>query len=300
MDNRDDGVTSNPPPRSELRLLAQSRAGRRLVGVWRILLGIAVAGTLALVPYAVAGWDVEALRVDPRAGVVAAALGILLMVVCAKVAGRRALIGLAGLLVGLGLMAFVIRPAIAAGVPAPVATLAVGLAITFLTLGLTYGRRAVAIAGAVAMSAGLLATTALAGLVVPWVAPGDALAIAGTVLATLGALCDVVVTQVSTVVVAARQKGRERLDGTAAKEVVQDSLQIGGDHLTSMIHTLGLAIVGPAVLSSGTTDISLDMLVTMIGALTIAGVTWLTTTLAVSAIRGLAARELAGIEVDEH
>jgi hypothetical protein len=286
---------------SESALLRRTRGGAVLVWAWWLLLAVAVAGGLALAPYALRGQDLGAASLSLRAGVIVAGLGVVLLVLCARIAGLRALAGLAGLAFGVALLLVGVRPAIAAGASPYATTLVAALVMTFVTLGLTYGRRAVAIAGAVSMAVTLTATTALAAWLVAIVAAGDSLWIAVAVLATFGALCDVTITQVSTVVVGARSAGRERLDAEALRDVRRDSLHVGGDHLVSMIHTIGFAVLaGPVLASTGNVDLGPDVTVALIGAIAMAIATLAVTRLASWAIGGLAGSALAQLEVDEH
>jgi hypothetical protein len=132
---------------SEFTLLRRTRGGTVLLAAWWVLLALAVIGAAALAPFALRGQYAGIAGLSARDGLVAACVGAALLALCARIVGLRALVGIAGLVLGVGLMLVAVRPAIAAGAPPALTAWVAALLMAFITLGLTYGRRAVAVAG---------------------------------------------------------------------------------------------------------------------------------------------------------
>ncbi len=287
---------------SERAMLSRTRGGVVLLTAWWVLLALAIAGAAALTPFVLHGEHAGGVAVTARSGVVAGSVGVALVALCFRIVGLRALLGIGGLVFGVGLMLFAVRPAVSAGAPPALAAWVAAVLMAFVTLGLTYGSNAVSVAGTVSMAASLTAAAAPAACVVPIVAPGQPLLVAVTVLSTFGGLCDVAITQVSTVVVAARRISDEPDGHDRLREIRRDSLHVGADHLTSMIHTLGFATLSaPAMaLTDAPAGLGPDLTVALIGATGMAVATWVVTRLTSWAIAGLAATALVRIRVDQH
>ena len=176
--------------------------------------------------------------------------------------GVRALVGLA---LSLLIVTQFIVPAILAGsAPLPVALVG-ALAVMLVTVTLAHGTGVTSIAAILGAAASLLATAPLALLFVElaqitgfsseearllqgYVGGSgvrlslEGLVLAGIVVATLGVLDDVTVSQASTVLAlhrAAPAQGMRRLVGGA--------IRVGRDHLAATVNTLVLAYVGTAL-----------------------------------------------------
>jgi uncharacterized membrane protein len=183
----------------------------------------------------------------------------LLVVLLARLRGALAL---AGLGVGFLLLVSFVVPAILEG-RSPLAVAIVGaVAVLLVTLALAHGPGVTSVAAALGAAATLGLTAVLALLLVDaahltgfvsdqavmlrGVAPGglspQGLLIAGVVIAALGVLDDVAVSQASTVVAL-----RAAAPGTSARELYRRAIRVGRDHLAAVVNTLALAYAGASL-----------------------------------------------------
>lgn len=180
------------------------------------------------------------------------------MIALARWRGLRALVGLAGSLV---IIALFVVPSIIAGNP-PVAVAVVGaLAVMLITIPLAHGLSPVTLAACLGTAAALVITVLLAELFVDLAhitgfaseeatilrAASEELSIqglllAGIVIAALGVLDDLTVTQASTV--AALRRARPDLTAAA---VFREALKVGQDHVVATVNTLVLAYAGASL-----------------------------------------------------
>ena len=193
------------------------------------------------------------------------ALALLFAVVVIAFSRWKGVRALAGLALSLLIVTQFMVPAILAG-SAPLLVALVGaLAVMLVTVTLAHGTGVTSIAAILGAAASLLATALLALLFVElaqitgfsseearllqgYVSGSgmqlslEGLVLAGIVVATLGVLDDVTVSQASTVLAlhrAAPAQGMRRLVGGA--------LSVGRDHLAATVNTLVLAYVGTAL-----------------------------------------------------
>ncbi|MBJ7470441.1 MAG: YibE/F family protein [Solirubrobacteraceae bacterium] len=244
--------------------------------------GVPEAATAA--PYSLVGLD----RTRPLT------IAALLLAVLAVVALRlRGLLALAGVGLSLLLLAAFLVPAILAGSPPILVALIGALAVMFVTVVLTNGIGAQALAGALGISLTLVFTT-LVGLaavrftgldgsgselsiVLAQATSGvslEGVLLAGMVIGGLGVLADTAVTQASAVMAL-----RHAAPASTARDLYRRAVIVGRDHLSATIHTLVLAYAGATlplllVLNAGgtspadtlnTTDIAEPILATIIG-----------------------------------
>lgn len=256
--------------------------------------------------------------------VLAIAFG-LLVIVAARWKGLRALIGLSiSLLVVIG---FII-PAILGGQP-PVAVALVGaLAVMLVTIPVAHGvspRSVAAILGTtVALVVTLLLVMLMAGLAhLTGFSSEEAsylrafatelslrdLLIAGVVIATLGVLDDLTVSQASTVM--ALRAANPRLGG---RELFQRGMAVGHDHVAATVNTLVLAYAGaalPVLLVFGLADasftsavtseaVAVEVVATLVGSIGLVLAAPLTTAIAAYLASRLPADHVAGGHAHVH
>ena len=244
-----------------------------------------------------------------------------LVVVFGRLRGALSLVGLAASLVVV--LAFVL-PGILSGEP-PLAVATVGaLAIMLVTILLTHGAGPKAVAATLGTAASLLLTVALAvvftGLTnLTGLASEEAtilavnasgvslqgLLLAGMVIAALGVLDDVTVSQASTVL-ALRAANPAQGFGTLFRR----ALEVGRDHVSATVNTLVLAYVGaslPALLILSSTRLGLgetlnsevvakEIVATLVGSIGLIAAVPITTALAVLLSARLEPEALAGAD----
>ena len=183
----------------------------------------------------------------------------LLVVVLGRWQGVRSLIGLA---VALAVVVLFILPALLDGRP-PLATALVGaLAVMLATMTLTHGLGLKSGAAMLGTAAALLLTASLALLAVELAAitgfsseeanlllaqPDSSLSVrglvlAGIVIAALGVLDDVTISQASTVLALRRAN-----PALGARRLFGEAMAVGRDHLGATVNTLVLAYVGASL-----------------------------------------------------
>jgi uncharacterized membrane protein len=177
------------------------------------------------------------------------------------VAGRRGLAAILGLVVSLGVVVYFVLPALLAGEPpllvALVGSSAMMLAAVYVAHGISI-RTTTALVGTIV---GLVITTLLASwgtgaghltgtategsyqltVLVPGLSL-QALLLCGIVIAGLGALNDVTITQASAV-----WELHASAPGTSARTIFSRAMRIGRDHIASTVYTLAFAYVGAAL-----------------------------------------------------
>ena len=189
---------------------------------------------------------------------VLAAIFVLAVLLFARLRGA---LSLAGLAVSLALVVVFVVPAILDGAP-PLAVAVVGaMAIALVTIPLAHGGGAKSIAALLGTAASLLLTAALAALFTELahltglateeaallqLGQGDlslqGLLLAGMVIAALGVLDDVTVSQASTVLAL-----RAANPSLGFGELFGRALRVGRDHVSATVNTLVLAYVGAAL-----------------------------------------------------
>jgi uncharacterized membrane protein len=194
-----------------------------------------------------------------RALLVLAIVFAALVVALGRWQGLRSLAGLA---VALAVVVFFLLPALLDGRP-PLATALVGaLAVMLATMALTHGINLKSGAAMLGTAAALLLTALLAVLAVQLasitgfaseeanllLAQPDAsvsvsgLVLAGIVIAALGVLDDVTISQASTVLALRRANPALR-----ARRLFAEAMAVGRDHLGATVNTLVLAYVGASL-----------------------------------------------------
>lgn len=182
----------------------------------------------------------------------------LLVLFTARLRGLRALVGLAA---SLAIVVFFIVPAILDGRSPPVVALVGALAVMFATIPLAHGLGAKSIAACLGTAASLGLTLVLADLFVDLahlsgMASEEAvfvqastrevslsgLLVAGMLIAALGVLDDLTVTQSSTVLALRRAN-----PALGFSRLFRSALDVGHDHITATVNTLVLAYVGAAL-----------------------------------------------------
>lgn len=181
-----------------------------------------------------------------------------LVIGLARWRGVRALIGLTG---SLFIIVLFIVPSILSG-NAPVLVAVIGaLAVMLITIPLAHGISPITLSACLGTAAALIATVLLAELFVDLAhitgfaseeatilrAASDELSIqglllAGIVIAALGVLDDLTVTQASTV--AALRRARPDL---GAMPVFREAMRVGQDHVVATVNTLVLAYAGASL-----------------------------------------------------
>jgi uncharacterized membrane protein len=170
----------------------------------------------------------------------------------------RGLLALAGLALSLLLLTHFLVPAMLGGRPAILVALVGALAVTFITVGLTYGLTPQSAAAIVGIALSLVFAVALAyvavhsahldgrsgelSIVLSQVGGNLSLqgvVLGGFVLGALGVLADMAVTQASAVMAVRRADPRLR-----AAALFREGYAVGRDHLVATTHTLVLAYAG--------------------------------------------------------
>jgi uncharacterized membrane protein len=181
-----------------------------------------------------------------------------LVVLLGRLRGALSLVGLA---VSLLIVATFVVPAILEGKSPLGVALAGSFAVMFATIPLAHGLRAKSIAAMLGTAGSLLLTAALAVLFTRLAqltgfsseeatllqAGGadlslDGLLVAGMVIAALGVLDDVTVSQASTVLAVRAADPRQRFGA-----LYRRGLAVGQDHVTATVNTLVLAYVGASL-----------------------------------------------------
>ena len=221
-------------------------------------------------------------------------------------------------LVGLGLSLWVVigfmLPAILAGSSPPVVALVGGSAILLVTLYLSHGLNAMTTAAAVGTLGALVATVVIAlvaidGTRITGFASEDAvyarfalgeldlrgLVLAGLIVAALGVLDDVTVSQASTVFTIHEADPRQTFG-----QLVARGMRVGRDHIASVVNTLFLAYAGASLgllvlfSTSGlpvrelvnTELVAVELVKTMVGSLGLLAAVPLTTVIAAASVAG--------------
>ena len=198
---------------------------------------------------------------DIKRGNALAIMGLLYVIIVAAVAGRRGFLALLGLAASTLVIVFFMLPALMAGKPPMLVTLAGVGAIMFLSVYLAHGitirtttallgtllglvvtvllayagTRAAGLTGASDEDA-LILGTQLPALVLP------SLFMCGIVVAGLGALNDVTITQASAV-----WELDEADPQMPRRKLFSRAMRIGRDHIASTVYTLAFAYVGTAL-----------------------------------------------------
>ena len=225
--------------------------------------------------------------------------------------GLRALVGLAiSLWVVIGFM----LPAILSGSSPPVVALVGGTAILLVTLYLSHGFTPMTTAAAVGTLGALLVTVVVAlvaidGTRITGFASEDAvfarfaigeldlpgLVLAGLIVAALGVLDDVTVSQASTVFAV-----HEADPSQSFAQLVARGMRVGRDHIASVVNTLFLAYAGASLglLVLFTTSglparelvnselVAVELVATMVGSLGLLAAVPLTTVIAAASVAG--------------
>jgi uncharacterized membrane protein len=225
--------------------------------------------------------------------------------------GLRALIGLGlSLWVVIGFM----LPAILAGSSPPVVALVGGTAILLVTLYLSHGLNPMTTAAAVGTLGALVTTVVIAlvaidGTRITGFASEDAvyarfaigeldlrgLVLAGLIVAALGVLDDVTVSQASTVFTV-----HEADPSQSFGQLVARGMRVGRDHIASVVNTLFLAYAGASLgllvlfSTSGlpvrelvnTELVAVELVKTMVGSLGLLAAVPLTTVIAAASVAG--------------
>lgn len=217
-------------------------------------------------------------------------LFVLFSLLAIALARKKGVLALIGLAASLAVVVWFLLPAILAAKPLILVSLATAFLVMFLTLFLTHGINLKTLSALIGTSISLLivsllavvfvSSTKLVGfsiegsdtLIFNETLPLQGLIIAGIIIATLGVLDDVTVSQAATVF--ALKKANPNL---TTKEVFKLAIDVGRDHVSSAINTLIFAYVGASlplllILSSGgislgaalTTDIIAQEIVAML------------------------------------
>jgi uncharacterized membrane protein len=221
-------------------------------------------------------------------------------------------------LVGLGLSLWVVigfmLPAILAGSSPPIVALVGGTAILLLTLYLSHGLNAMTTAAAVGTIGALVVTVVIAlvaidGTRITGFASEEAvfarfalgeldlrgLVLAGLIVAALGVLDDVTVSQASTVFTV-----HEADPSQSFGQLVARGMRVGRDHIASVVNTLFLAYAGASLgllvlfSTSGlpvrelvnTELVAVELVKTMVGSLGLLAAVPLTTVIAAASVVG--------------
>jgi hypothetical protein len=217
----------------------RSRTGRALLLIWKIL-GLTMLAWLLLLASHNGSVDLlldlaAVLAADPQAGwLLGIVLGMLALVTLAAwLWGALAVVGSA---IALPLILCIVVPALHNGLPAYLVAPPVAAFMAFAAILLTYGRKefGIGVAATVAVCGCLALVTAVACWVLPRSGLGGAAEITAVVLAGAAAYVDTAATQVSTV-------------AELSDNILRRAWRVGTVHLSSMIHTFTLAVVGVAV-----------------------------------------------------
>ncbi|CAM3701686.1 YibE/F family protein [Occultella aeris] len=188
-------------------------------------------------------------------------LGIVYALVVLAVARLRGFMAIVGLLASLGVVGVFLIPALMGGGPPLLVTLVGTSAMMFFAVYLAHGISIRTTTALLGTFIGLAATTALAAwatgaasltgansdssLVLSSVLPGVNLRdilLCGIVIAGLGALNDVTITQASAV-----WELRAASPNAPLRQVFGRAMRIGRDHIASTVYTLAFAYVGTAL-----------------------------------------------------
>jgi uncharacterized membrane protein len=200
-------------------------------------------------PYAYAGLD--------RRGTLVW-LVVALAVVIVVLARWRGVLALLGFALSLGLLTQFLVPAMLAGTPPMLVALVGAFAVMFITVGLTYGVSAASAAAILgiavslvfaavlgtlaARSAGLDGRTGDLAVFLQQTDPDlslQGIIIAGLLLAALGVVADMAVTQASAVMALRRAN-----PALGARGLFREGFAVGRDHLIATTHTLVLVYAG--------------------------------------------------------
>ena len=225
--------------------------------------------------------------------------------------GLRALVGLA---LSLWLVVGFMLPAILAGSSPPVVALVGGTAIVLLTLYLSHGLNAMTTAAAVGTIGALVVTVVIALVTIDAAritgfASEDAvfarfalgeldlrgIVLAGLIVAALGVLDDVTVSQASTVFTV-----HDADPSQTFGQLVARGMRVGRDHIASVVNTLFLAYAGASLgllvlfSTSGlpirelvnTELVAVELVKTMVGSLGLLAAVPLTTVIAAASVVG--------------
>lgn len=191
-------------------------------------------------------------------------LGVLLAVYLAvvlAVAGRKGLVAIIGLACSLAVVAFFMLPALIGGSSPLFVVLTGAGAMMFASIYLAHGISIRTTTAVVGTFVGLVITGAIAAWMIRWAAmsgtateesialltqvPGlkmNQILLCGIILAGLGALNDVTITQVSTVWELHNANPR-----AGRGQVMKAAMAVGRDHIASTVYTLAFAYVGTAL-----------------------------------------------------
>ena len=239
------------------------------------------------------------------------------------VARRQGFFAVIGLLCSVALITTFLVPAILAGESPVLVSVVAGMAVMFITLGLTYGLSAQSLAAATGIGICLLLATLLGSLALDSTQLDgrggeyaqvlsqanvagislQGIVLAGMVIGALGVLTDTAVTQASAVMAVRRSNPT-----LGVRELYHEGFTVGRDHLAATIHTLVMAYVGtllPLLLVLEAADVGISdalngqllaepLVATIIGSVALMASVPLTTALtAVLAVR-VPAEALAG------
>jgi uncharacterized membrane protein len=239
----------------------------------------------------------------------------------ARLRGALSLVGLAG---SLGVVLVFVVPAILDGKP-PLAVAVVGsLAVALITIPLAHGGGAKSIAALLGTASSLLLTALLASVFTEAAhltgfsseeagylqlagadVSLDGLLLAGMVIAALGVLDDVTVSQASTVMALRRAN-----PALGMRELFTRAMRVGRDHVSATVNTLVLAYVGaslPVLLIFSSAELGLgealelelvasEVVATLVGSIGLIAAVPVTTALAAGLALGEPAERLAGAE----
>ena len=239
------------------------------------------------------------------------------------VARRQGFFAVIGLLCSVALITTFLVHAILAGESPVLVSVVAGMAVMFITLGLTYGLSAQSLAAATGIGICLLLATLLGSLALESTQLDgrggeyaqvlsqanvagislQGIVLAGMVIGALGVLTDTAVTQASAVMAVRRSN-----PALGVRELYHEGFTVGRDHLAATIHTLVMAYVGtllPLLLVLEAADVGISdalngqllaepLVATIIGSVALMASVPLTTALtAVLAVR-VPAEALAG------
>lgn len=194
---------------------------------------------------------------DAPIGLLAVAYAVLVVLV----ARWRGIAAIVGLVVSLGLIALFTLPALLAGQPPLLVALVTASAALFATLYLAHGLNARTTTALLGTVLGVALTAVLASwstraavltgltsedaLLLPGLAPDvdmRGVVLCGIILAGLGVLNDVTITQASAV-----WELRAIAPGLGRWELFRRGMRIGRDHIASTVYTIAFAYVGAAL-----------------------------------------------------
>ena len=208
---------------------------------------------------------------------VLAALFVLVVLAFARLKGA---LSLAGLAVSLLILVVFVVPAILDGKPPLAVAITGAMAIALVTIPLAHGIRAKSLAAILGTCASLLLTALLAVVFTDlthltgfsseeatYLQLGgedlslQGLLLAGMVIAALGVLDDVTITQASTVLAL-----RDANPALRFRELVSSAMRVGRDHVSATVNTLVLAYAGaalPALLIFSASDLGAGQVVNL-------------------------------------